>query len=335
MIRAAVVGCGYWGPNLIRNFAEIGAFRLTACCDSDRERLELIGRRYPNVDLETEVQRLLDRRDIDAVAIATPVSTHHALAKQALLAGKHVLLEKPMARTVAEAEDLIETAARQERVLLVDHVFVYTGAVQKIKQLIESGDLGRIYYYDSVRVNLGLFQHDVNVIWDLATHDLAIFDYLMDREPLAVSAIGLSHIDHQPENIAYITCYYPNDIIGHLHVNWLAPVKVRRILIGASRKMIIYDDLEPSEKVKVYEAGVDAIPNEDRLLQARIGYRMGDVHIPQLDRTEALRRVCEHFARCIVNGDTPLTDGAAGLRVLRILDAAGRSVEFRGREIPL
>ncbi len=228
-----------------------------------------------------------------------------------------------------------ERAARQERVLLVDHVFVYTGAVQKIKQLIDAGDLGRIYYYDSVRVNLGLFQNDVNVIWDLATHDIAIFDYLMRQKPQAVSAVGLSHIDGQPENIAYITCYHPDDVIGHLHVNWLAPVKVRRILIGASRKMIVYDDLEPSEKVKVYEAGVDAIPDEDRVRQARVGYRMGDVHIPQLERTEALRRACEHFAHCIVNRETPLTDGEAGLRVLRILEAAQRSVESRGGEILL
>lgn len=335
MIRVAVVGCGYWGPNLIRNLAEIEAFQLTACCDLDRKRLQPIARRYPNVELVTDAQLLLERKDIDAVAIVTPVATHHALARQALLAGKHVFLEKPMARTVAQAQDLIAIAARQERVLLVDHVFVYTGAVQKIKQLIDAGDLGRIYYYDSVRVNLGLFQNDVNVIWDLATHDIAIFDYLMRQKPQAVSAVGLSHIDGQPENIAYITCYHPDGVIGHLHVNWLAPVKVRRILIGASRKMIVYDDLEPSEKVKVYEAGVDAIPDEDRVRQARVGYRMGDVHIPQLERTEALRRACEHFAHCIVNRETPLTDGEAGLRVLRILEAAQRSVESRGGEILL
>jgi predicted dehydrogenase len=335
MIRVAVVGCGYWGPNLVRNVAELDSFRLTACCDVDAKRLQLIARRYPNVEITADVGILMERKDIDAVVIATPISTHHALARQALLAGKHVLLEKPMTRTVEQAEDLIAIATRLERVLLVDHVFVYAGAVQKIKQLIDGGDLGRIYYYDSVRVNLGLFQNDVNVIWDLATHDIAIFDYLVRQHPRAVSAIGLSHIGGQPENIAYITCYYPDGIIGHLHVNWLAPVKMRRILIGASRKMIVYDDLEPSEKVKVYDAGVDAIPDEDRVRQARIGYRMGDVYIPQLDRTEALRRVCEHFAHCITNRETPLTGGEAGLRVVRILEAAQRSAESRGGEIPV
>lgn len=335
MIRIAVVGCGYWGPNVARNLAEIEAFQLAACCDHDGKRLRPIARRYPNVELTTDADVLLERKDIDAIAIVTPVATHHALARQALLAGKHVFLEKPMASTVAQAQDLIEIAARQERVLLVDHTYVYSGAVQKIKQLIDSGDLGNIYYYDSVRVNLGLFRHDVNVIWDLATHDIAIFDYLLRKTPQAVSAIAHSHIDRQPENIAYITCYYPHGVIGHLHVNWLAPVKERRILIGASRKMIVYDDLEPSEKVKVYEAGVDVIPGEDRVRQVRIGYRKGDVHVPQLDRTEALRRACEHFAHCITNGEIPLSGGEAGTRVLQILEAAQRSVECRGKEVAL
>jgi predicted dehydrogenase len=332
-VRIAVIGCGYWGPNLIRNLAEILDVQLSACCDLDRARLLPIARRYPSVEITDDVHHVLKRPDIDAVAIATPVSTHYPLAKEALLAGKHVFLEKPMVRTVAQAEDLIEIAAKQERVLLVDHVFVYTGAVQKIKQIIDSGDLGRIYYYDSIRVNLGLFQPDVNVIWDLATHDIAIIDYLVQQEARSVSAIGAGHIDRQHENIAFITCYYPDDVIGHVNVNWLAPVKVRRMLIGASKKMIVYDDLEQSDKVKVYDSGVDSVPDPERIHQARVGYRMGDVHIPQIDRTEALRRVCEHFARCILRGEKPITDGAAGLRVLRTLEAAQRSVEARGAEV--
>ena len=335
MIRVAVIGCGYWGPNLIRNFSEIDRFHLAACCDLDGTRLQAVARRYPHVDVTTDARTVFDRRDIDAVAIATPVSTHYLLAKDALLAGKHVLLEKPMTRTAAEAEELIETAARQERILLVDHIFTYAGAVRKIKEICDSGELGRIYYYDAVRINLGLFQHDVNVMWDLAAHDIAIMDYLVGQAPSTVSAVGASHITQQRENIAYITCQYPGGVIGHVHANWLAPVKVRRMLIGASRKMIVYDDLELSEKVKVYDSGVDGTPDPEDLLQARIGYRMGDVYIPQLDRTEALRRVCEHFADCILDYRPSLSGGDAGLRVLRVLEAAQRSLESRGREIAL
>jgi predicted dehydrogenase len=335
MIRAAVIGCGYWGPNLVRNLADIDAFQLVACCDLREDRLAPIARRYPAVEVMTSADQVLTRRDVDAVAIATPISTHHALAKQALRSGKHVLLEKPFTRTPAEAEDLIATARQEERVLMVDHVFVYTGAVIKIKELLDSGELGTLYYFDSVRANLGLFQHDVNVIWDLAVHDISILEYLLKDRPRAVSAIGVSHIDHEHENIAYVVCHYPGNVLGHVHVNWLAPLKVRRTLIGGSRKMIVYDDVEPSEKVKVYEAGIETISDPAEILRARIGYRMGDVYAPQLDRTEGLRRVCEHFAECIDTGQRPLTDGEAGLRVVRVLDAAQRSLEAGGRIVAL
>lgn len=333
MIRIAVIGCGYWGPNLIRNLAELDVYQLVACCDLREERLRPIARRYPYVETLASPERVLGRSDIDAVAIATPISTHYQLAKQALLAGKHVLVEKPLTRTAEQAEDLIQTARKAARVLMVDHVFVHTGAVQKIRQIIDNGELGDIYYVDAVRVNLGLFQTDVNVIWDLAVHDISIIDYLMGDQPLAVSAIGASHIDHKLENIAYIGCRYPKGVLGHIHVNWLAPVKVRRMLVGGSRKMIVYDDLEPSEKVKVYEAGVQMISDPMEIQQAKIGYRMGDVHVPQLDRAEALRRVCEHFAECITGGRQPLTDGEAGLRVVSVLEAVQRSLDSGGKEI--
>ncbi len=256
MIGIGVIGYGYWGPNLVRNFAEAPGARLVSVCDARAERLVEARRRYPFVQTTERYQELLTEPSVDAVAIATPVSTHFELAVEALRSDRHVLVEKPLASTSEQATELIDEAARRNRVLMVDHTFVYTGAVRKIRELVAQRALGDIYYYDSVRVNLGLFQHDVNVIWDLAVHDLSIMDFILPGEPVAVSATGISNIPGQPENVAYITLFFADNKIAHLHVNWLAPVKVRRTLIGGSERMIVYDDLEPSEKVKIYDKGV-------------------------------------------------------------------------------
>src|SRR6266850_1503102 len=256
VIRLGVVGYGYWGPNVVRNFAEVPGCQLFGVSDMRAERLAMVRSRYPAVKTYADPNELIADRRIDAVVIVTPVSTHYDLAMQALRAGKHVLVEKPLAASSEQAIRLVDEAERRKLILSVDHTFVYTGAVRKIRELVTNESLGDIYYYDSVRVNLGLFQHDVNVIWDLAVHDLAIMDHVLPAQPCAVSATGMSHLDGEHENIAYLTLFFQTNLIAHLHVNWLAPVKVRRTLIGGSRKMIVYDDLEPSEKIKVYDKGV-------------------------------------------------------------------------------
>jgi len=335
MVRIGIIGCGYWGPNLVRNFAETTGVAVAAVTDLRPERLDLIRRRYPSIKTTTDHREVIDDPGIDAIAIATPVSTHFTLAMQALAAGKHVLVEKPMAATSRQAEQLIEEAERRRVVLMVDHTFVYTGAVRKMKELIDADQLGRIYYYDSVRVNLGLFQHDVNVLWDLAVHDLSILGHVLPVQPCAVSATGISHVPGGPENIAYLTLFFEQNLIAHIHVNWLAPAKVRRTLIGGSRKMIIYDDVEPSEKVKVYDKGISINNGTDGLYKMLISYRAGDMWAPQLDITEALRTEAEHFVQCIERGATPITSGRAGLEVVRVLEAGARSLKKRGRLVEL
>jgi predicted dehydrogenase len=335
MIRVGVIGYGYWGPNLVRNFAETPGARVVAVSDLRPERLALVQDRYPTTIIHSDYHLVLADPQIDAIVIATPVSTHFELAMHALRAGKHVLVEKPLAASSEESERLVEEAARRNRVLMVDHTFVYNGAVRKIRELVESEGLGETYYYDSVRVNLGLFQHDVNVIWDLAVHDLSIVDYVLPSQVRAVSATGMSHVPGEPENIAYLTLFFEGRLIGHIHVNWLAPVKVRRTLIGGSRKMIVYDDLEPSEKVKVYDKGITVNNSAESVYQMLIAYRTGDMWAPQLDITEALRTEALHFFHCIEKGERPITDGEAGLRVVRVLEAATRSMAERGRLVEL
>ncbi len=335
MINVGVIGYGYWGPNLVRNLAEISGFSVKAVSDLSHNRLTLVKSRYPAINITTDYHDLLNDTQIEAVAIATPVSTHFDLAMQALEAGKHVLVEKPITATSEQAKQLIEEAERRKLVLMVDHTFVYTGAVRKIREMIERNELGDIYYYDSVRVNLGLFQHDVDVIWDLAVHDLAIMDYVLPSHPYEVSATGMSHIPGRTQNIAYLTLFFDGSLIAHTHVNWLAPVKVRRTLIGGSQKMIVYDDLEPSEKVKVYDKGITIDKSIDSIHQALIGYRTGDLWAPQLDMTEALRVEMLHFCRCIKKGENPITDGKAGLRVVQILEAATQSMTNRGQLVKL
>lgn len=335
MIQVGVIGYGYWGPNLVRNFFECPATQVGMVADLSSERLATVARRYPSVAATTNYKDILKNPAIDAVAISTPVSTHFALAMEALEAGKHVLVEKPMTASSQQALRLIEEAEHRRLLLMVDHTFVYTGAVRKIRELIEKGSLGEIYYYDSIRVNLGLFQHDVDVIWDLAVHDLSIMEYLLPDFPAAVSATGIGHVSGAAENIAYVTAFYDSSLIAHLNVNWLSPVKVRRTLIGGSRQMIVYDDMESSEKVKLYDKGITVKNGPESLHKLLVGYRSGDMYCPQLDVTEALRVEAQHFAECIETGQTPLTDGYAGLRVVSVLEAATQSMRDRGKSISL
>lgn len=330
-----VIGYGYWGPNLVRNFMETPSTEVISVCDLRQERLAPLHRRYPTVETLSDYQEMLRNPKIDAVVIATPVLSHYDLALEALRAGKHVLVEKPLAAAAADAAQLVEEASKQGRVLMVDHTFVYTGAVRKIHDLITNGALGDLYYYDSVRVNLGLFQHDVDVMWDLAVHDLSIIDYVLPERPIAVAATGMSHFPGQPANMAYLTLFFNSTLIAHIHVNWLSPVKVRRTLVGGSRNMIVYDDLEPSEKLRIYDRGISMNESPESLYTMLVSYRTGDMSAPQLDITEALRTEALHFAACIQNGERPISDGSAGLRVVRILEAATRSLAEDGRRIEL
>ena len=334
MIHVAVIGYGYWGPNLIRNFLETEDARMAVCCDLDQRRLALVEAKYPRIALTTNYDEVLKDPAIDAVAIATPVATHYAFARKALEHGKHVLVEKPMTASVAEAESLIDIAAKRNLTLMVDHTFIYTGAVRKMKEIITRGDLGELYYFDSVRINLGLFQKDVNVLWDLAPHDIAILDHLVDEKPVSVCANGACHIGNGIENVAYLTVYFDSGLIAHFHNNWLAPVKIRTLLVGGSKKMILYDDMEASEKVKVYDRGVDTKETEG-VHQALLSYRLGDMWAPKLDTTEALRLVTAEFVNSIKAGRRPLTDGVNGANVVKILEAAEMSIKHRGREVKL
>ena len=333
MINIGVIGYGYWGPNLVRNFAELGGATVAGVADQDTKKLELVQRRYPGIKTFNNFQHLLEDSSIDAVAIATPVSTHFELGMAALRAGKHVWLEKPMTEASLQARKLIEEAERLERVLFVDHTFIYTGAVRKMGEVIRGDELGRVYYYDSTRVNLGLFQRDVNVISDLAVHDFSILDYLLGEHPVAVSASGINHFPGTPENLAYITLFYDSGTIAHVNVSWLAPVKVRQILIGGSKKMITYDDLEPSEKVKVYDKGVSFTDDPKQIYEMRVGYRTGDMWAPKLDGTEALRLGGQHFVDCIDTGKVPETNGPLGLRVVELIEAATSSMRGKGEAV--
>ncbi|MDQ1728051.1 MAG: hypothetical protein QOD33_176 [Pyrinomonadaceae bacterium] len=335
MIKIAVIGYGYWGPNLVRNFMEAPGSTVVAVCDLRPERLTSLSVRYPTITTTTDCNQLFANPDVDAIVVATPVSSHFELAMAALRADKHVLIEKPIAANAEQALELIAEAAKRKRVLMVDHTFVYTSAVRKIRELITANALGDIYYYDAVRVNLGLFQHDVNVIWDLAIHDLSIMDYVLPAKATAVSATGISHIPGQPENVAYITLFFDNPQIAHVHVNWLTPVKVRHTLIGGSEKMILYDDLEPSEKVKIYDKGVTLSQSAEAVYEMLVSYRSGDMWAPRLDATEALQTEALHFIDCIENDKQPETDGQAGLRLVRIVEAAEKSLRARGQLVEI
>ncbi len=331
MLRLGVVGAGYWGPNLVRNFFKVRDCQVGTVADVDEEKLESLRRLYP-VKTTTSAEEVLSSDDLEAVAIATPIATHYPLVKQALGWGKHVLVEKPLASSAAQAEELIALAEEKRRTLMVDHTFVYTGAVRKIRDLIQSEELGEIYYYDAVRINLGLFQHDVNVLWDLAPHDLSILTYLLDKDPINVSAFGAAPVKWDGwrlESIAYVTVEFADGSLAHLHVNWLSPVKIRRTLIGGSRKIVVYDHLDPDNQVKIFNKGVEIVADRDRY-RTLVQYRTGDMTAPKIDQTEALEAVCQHFVECAQTGRRPITDGWAGLRVVRLLEAAQKSMEQRG-----
>ena len=330
-LSVAVVGCGYWGPNLMRNFAENSRSRLAWLVDLDAARAQRFADRYAGARATTSLAEALADPQLDAVALATPVSTHFPLARQCLAAGKSVLLEKPMAQTAAECRELTALAEKNGVTLMVDHTFIYTGAVRKIRELIESGELGEIYYFDSVRVNLGLFQHDVNVIWDLAPHDLSIMDYVLGKRPTQVAAHGACHIaGSNIENIAYLTLKFADDTIAHFHVNWLAPAKIRRIIIGGSKKMLVFDDLSPDERIKIYDKGLRFKDGAEVDSQVLAGYRIGDLHVPNIDGTEALKRETDHFIDCVTQHRRPESDGEAGLRVVQVLVAAQESLARQG-----
>jgi len=333
-----IIGCGYWGPNLIRNFAENESAELRWICDSDARRLEKVARRYPSARATADWHELVADARLDAVVVATPVATHYAFARAALEAGKHVLVEKPFTSSVREAEELIALAEARRLALMVDHTFVYTGAVRRIKEMVASGELGDLLYFDSVRINLGLFQHDVNVVWDLAPHDLSIMDYVVAERPTALMAMGSCHIEPGIENIAYVQLRFADSMIANFHFNWLSPVKIRRTLIAGSRRMIVYDDIEPTEKIRVYDTGVDraaARADLEETYKTLVSYRTGDVWVPKLDSTEALRYVCAEFLDSITDARPSVSDGAAGLRVVRLLEAAQASINEGGRWIKL
>ena len=332
-MKIAVIGMGYWGPNLVRNLLTTNGVDGVLCCDVQERRLDQMRRRFPGVELCPSVDSLLARTDVDGVALATPVSTHFSLGMKALNAGKHLLIEKPFTQSTAEAETLIAAAARHGLTLMVDHTFIYTAAVRKIKECLTNGQIGDVLYFDSVRVNLGLFQRDTNVIWDLAPHDLSIMDYLIRERPIAVSAVGRGHFNTN-EDIAYMTVTFPGNIIAHFHVNWLSPVKIRKILLGGTKLMVVYDDMEPSEKVKLYDRGV-AIKGSDSVYKALVEYRTGDMFAPHVAQTEALSLMATDFVHCIATGCRPASDALSGLHVVRLLEAADLSLKSGGLMVPV
>jgi predicted dehydrogenase len=333
VIRFGVIGYGYWGPNVVRNLDHIEGSKVVAVSDKSPAALKRVAKSYPGVVVSQDSADLISSPDVDAVAVVTPVWTHYELAKAALENGKHVFVEKPFTSNAAQAEELINLAARKNLKIMVDHTFLFTGAVKKIGQLLEEGALGRIYYYDSTRVNLGLFQHDINVIWDLATHDLAIIDHLIKETPEAISATGQSHLNGY-EDIAFITIYFPNKVIAHINVNWISPVKVRTTLIGGEKKMLVWNDLEADEKLKIYDKGVD-VKSEEGVYNLLVSYRSGDMWAPQVAQVEALNVELNYFIECIREDTKPINDGHAGLKVVRMLEAANESLSKRGELVYL
>jgi predicted dehydrogenase len=333
MLRMGVVGYGYWGPNIVRNLRSLEGCQVVGVCDQSPAAMRRIKQAHPDLNVTTNCSELLESKEIDAVAVVTPVCTHFDLAKAALQNGKHVFVEKPFTATVRQAEELVELAERKNLKIMVDHTFLFTGAVRKIRELIDEGVLGDLYYYDSTRVNLGLFQHDVSVIWDLAPHDLSIMSYLIPEEPEAVVATGQSHLNGLVD-VAFLTVYFPGNTIAHINVNWLSPVKVRTTLLGGEKKMLVWNDLEADEKLKIYDKGAQ-ISNGQGLYDLMVSYRSGDMWAPKVEQTEALKVELGHFVDCVLQDRTPLNDGIAGLRVVKLLEAADRSLKERGRAVQI
>jgi predicted dehydrogenase len=331
LVRIGVVGCGYWGPKLVRNFGKASGAQVVAVADLNPVQLQRIGQDYPSLLVTTDYRALIDDVEIEAIAVATPVATHFAITRDVLRAGKHAFVEKPLATSVRESEELIELADRNNCLLMVDHTYLFTGAVEKMRELVANGELGKVLYFDSTRINLGLFQHDVNVVWDLAPHDLSILLYVLNKKPVAVSALAAAHAGTLMENLAYITLTFDDDTLAHFHVNWLAPRKIRQIIIGGERKMLVFDDMESNEKIKVYDKGI-SVEQGDRqaVYQTLVHYRVGDMWAPRLDPTEALLKECRHFTHCIRENKQPINDGLLALEVVRLLEAASESIRRRG-----
>jgi predicted dehydrogenase len=338
MINIGVIGYGYWGPNVARNFHSCQGVNLTSISDISEKRLGLAKSHYPFIKDYKNPEDLINSKDVDAVAVVTPVFAHYELALKALENGKHVFVEKPFTSTRVQAEKLVDTAAKKGLKIMVDHTFLFTGAVKKMKELIDSGDLGKLYFYDSVRVNLGLFQHDVNVIWDLAPHDFAIMSYIIKDKPVAVSAQGSSHFGGELEDVAYVCLHFgTSDFIAHFHVNWLSPVKIRSTLISGDKKMLVWDDLSSDEKIKIYDRGVamNGKNGENGRHKLLVSYRSGDMYVPKIDNTEALKAEVEYFVRCLEKNEEPFNNGEAGLQVVRLLEASDKSIKNNGQRISL
>ncbi|MBJ6751631.1 Gfo/Idh/MocA family protein [Geomonas anaerohicana] len=340
MINVGIVGFGYWGPNVARNFSITPGAKVVAIGDADDKSLQRAAVSYPGARMEKDCELILTAKDIDVVAIVTPVSSHFSIAKKALENGKHIFIEKPFTASVAEAEKLIAIAEIKKLKIMVDHTFLFTGAVKKIKELIDDGILGDLYYFDSIRVNLGLFQKDVNVVWDLAPHDLSIMDHILHMDPVAVTATGVAHFRNQLEDVAYITIYFPGNVIAHLNVNWLSPVKIRTTLIGGQKKMLVWNDLVSDEKIRVYDKGVEGldsleIESKEKAYGLRLSYRSGDMWAPRVTQVEALQGETSYFIDCINNNIPPKNDGHAGLRVVRMLEAIKQSLSGGGALVRL
>ncbi len=333
MLQVGVIGYGYWGTNVVRNFHLCPQSHVEVVCDRNTKMLERLNQSYPQIATTTDYNDVLTNTKIDAIAIVTPVWAHYELAKQALLNGKHVFVEKPFTCNVGQADELIDLAESKGLQIMVDHTFLYTGAVRKIRDFIENGTLGNLYYYDSTRVNLGLFQHDINVLWDLAPHDLSIMDYLIDAKVEAISATGQKHLNGH-EDVAFLTAYFSNKVIAHINVNWLSPVKIRTTLIGGEKKMLVWNDLEVDEKIRVYDKGV-RIQSSSDIYNLLVSYRSGDVWVPQVNTGEALSEGVMHFVDCVRTGSRPKTDGHAGRRVIQMLEAASKSLLNRGEAVAL
>jgi len=330
-LRIGVIGYGYWGPNVVRNFYNAANATVACVADFSPKSLQRVCRMYPTMLVTTNPADVFANPEIDAVAIVTPITSHFPLAKQALESGKHVFVEKPFTATAVQAQELIELAERKNLFIMVDHTFLFNGAVRKIHELISSGTLGNLYYYDSTRVNLGLFQHDANVVWDLATHDLSIIDYLIEDAPEAIVATGEKHVNGT-EDMAFITIYFPDKVIAHLNVNWLSPVKIRTTLIGGEKKMLVWNDLEVDEKIKVYDKGIER-SNGNLAYDLRVSYRAGDLWVPRIEQAEALAREAQYFVDCVLRGETPFNDGHAGLRVVQMLEEIDRSISHKGEMV--
>jgi predicted dehydrogenase len=335
MLKVGVIGCGYWGPNLIRNFTQLSRSEVIRVADLDEARLEYIKGLYPFTETTTDYRDIVSDPVIDIVAVATPVHTHYKLASEALCADKHAFVEKPIASSAKQAQDLIDLAEKHQRKLMVGHTFIYTAAVRKMKEIIDSGELGEIYYINAQRLNLGLFQQDINVIWDLAPHDISIILYLLDKNPVAVSAIGTSHINMAIEDVAVLTMKYPNGLIAFIQTSWLDPDKIRKMTVVGSKKMMVFDDVQPTEKIRIYDKGVEVPKHYDTYAEFHYSYKYGDIVIPKIDGDEPLRTELDHFIDCIINDETPLSCGRDGLHVVQILEAAQKSLKDENKPVSI